>query len=61
MAQLKADVEALRGDTAQTYSLLNLLGFDEHEIESDPIFEQVIVGNTNSSVSALIDKLQNSD
>jgi chromosome segregation ATPase len=54
MAQLKADVEALRGDTAQTYSLLNLLGFDEHEIESDPIFEQVIVGNTNSSVSALM-------
>lgn len=61
MHQLKADVEALKGDTAQQYSTLNLLEFDEHEIEFDPIFEQVIVGNINSSVSTLIEKLKNSD
>ncbi|KKO48356.1 hypothetical protein VT06_11690 [Arsukibacterium sp. MJ3] len=59
--QLKAGVEALRGDSAQQYSTLNLLELDEHEIEFDPIFEQVIVGNTNSSVSALIEKMKNSD
>lgn len=61
IAQLKADVEGLKGDAAQKYSLLEQLDFDEHEIECDPIFEQVIVGNTNSSVSAVIEKLQNSD
>jgi wobble nucleotide-excising tRNase len=61
ISQLKADVQALKGDSAQKYSLLSLLEFDEHYVESDPIFEQEIVGNTNSSVSVLIEKLQNSD
>jgi wobble nucleotide-excising tRNase len=61
ISQLKAGVEALKGDAAQQYSTLNLLEFDEHEVELDPIFEQVIVGNTNSSVSALIEKMKNSD
>ncbi|WP_110686070.1 AAA family ATPase [Salinicola aestuarinus] len=61
ISQLKAGVEALKGDTAQQYSTLNLLEFNEHEVEFDPIFEQVIVGNTNSSVSALIEKMNNSD
>lgn len=61
ISQLKAGVEALKGDAAQPYSTLNLLEFDEHEVELDPIFEQVIVGNTNSSVSALIEKMKNSD
>lgn len=61
ISQLKASVEALNGDTAQHYSTLNFLEFDEYEVEFDPIFEQVIVGNTNSSVSALIEKMKNSD
>src|SRR3990167_2146173 len=61
ISQLKAGVEALKGDAAQQFSTLNLLEFDEHEVELDPIFEQVIVGNTNSSVSALIEKMKNSD
>lgn len=61
ISQLKAGVEALKGDAAQPYSTLNLLEFDEHEVELNPIFEQVIVGNTNSSVSALIEKMKNSD
>jgi wobble nucleotide-excising tRNase len=61
ISKLKAGVEALKGDAAQQYSTLNLLEFDEHEVELDPIFEEAIVGNTNSSVSALIEKMKNSD
>ncbi|WP_330148614.1 AAA family ATPase [Shewanella oncorhynchi] len=61
ISKLKAGVEALKGDAAQQYSTLNLLEFDEHEVELDPIFEEAIVGNSNSSVSALIEKMKNSD
>jgi wobble nucleotide-excising tRNase len=61
ISKLKAGVEALKGGAAQQYSTLNLLEFDEHEVELDPIFEEAIVGNTNSSVSALIEKMKNSD
>lgn len=61
ISKLKAGVEALKGDAAQQYFTLNLLEFDEHEVELDPIFEDAIVGNTNSSVSALIEKMKNSD
>ncbi len=61
IAELKQNVEALKGDAAQKYSPLSSLEFYEHDVETDPIFEQVIVGNTNSSVSGLIEKLQNSD
>lgn len=59
--QLKAGVEALKGNAAQQYPTLNLLQFDEHEIEFAPIFGQVIVGNTNSSVSTLIEQMKSSD
>jgi wobble nucleotide-excising tRNase len=61
ISKLKAGVEALKGSAAQQHSTLNLLEFDEHEVELDPIFEEAIVGNTNSSVSALIEKMKNSD
>ena len=38
-----------------------LLSFDEHRIENNEIYSQLIVGNSDSPVSSLIAKLSNSD
>ena len=59
--QLKSDVGAIQGESAQEYQHFETLEFSEHSIETDPIFEQMIVGNTNSSVAGLIQELRNSD
>ena len=61
IAKLKQDLETIQGESAQQYSCLSKVDFHEHSVESDSVFEQVIVGNANSSVAALIEKLQNSD
>lgn len=59
--QIRNDVEAISDDNAQQHSLLPTLLFSEKGIEENEIFKQVIVGNTDSPVSALIAKLSNSD
>ncbi len=59
--QIKSDVEAISDDTAQQHPLLPTLSFSEKDIEENEIFKQVIVGNTDSPISALITKLSNSD
>ncbi len=59
--QLKKEVEAIQGDEAQKYDLLAKINFTGHEVEKNQILQKNIVGNENSSVSTLINKLQNSD
>ncbi len=59
--ELKKEVEAIKGDSAQKYDLLPLINFTAYEVESNQILEKNIVGNENSSVSTLINHLQNSD
>lgn len=56
--QLKKEVEALQGSKV---SPLPAIIFGVHTIESNPIFQKVIVGNENSTVAELIRKLNNSD
>jgi len=58
---LRKDVEALKGDTAQPHQRLSPLLFSAHDVESDEIFGTSILGNTDSEVAALIEKLGNSD
>lgn len=59
--QLKKEVEAIQGDDAQKYDLLSTINFTAHEVEQNRILQKNIVGNENSTISALINKLQNSD
>lgn len=58
---LRKEVEALKGDTAQPHQRLSPLLFSAHDVESDEIFDTSILGNTDSEVAALIEKLGNSD
>lgn len=59
--QIKEEVEALKGDSAQPQSKLPHLEFNFHEDESDQLFGKPVVGNDNSAVAGLIEKLGNSD
>ncbi|MBN3519318.1 AAA family ATPase [Algoriphagus lutimaris] len=59
--QIKEEVQALSGENAQKYILLDPIDFDVADIETELIFKKEIVGNENSTVSGLINKLENSD
>lgn len=58
---IKKDVEALSGDTVQSYDQLQFIEFNEKDIEDNDIFNQIILGNEDSPVSDLIMQLNNSD
>lgn len=58
---IKEEVQALAGENAQKYDLFEPISFDSQSIESQLLFEKQIVGNENSTVSDLINKLGNSD
>ena len=58
---IRQEVEALKGDDAHLQPRLATLSFSAHSVESDPVFGKSILGNTDSEVAALIDKLGNSD
>lgn len=58
---IKEEVQALSGENAQKYNTLQPIVFNVTNIESEPIFKKQIVGNENSTVSDLINKLENSD
>lgn len=58
---IKEEVQALSGENAQKYITLEPIAFDVAEIETEQIFKKQIVGNENSTVSGLINKLENSD
>jgi len=61
ITELKSEVELIKGDNAQKYDRLPLLSFNEKTFLENSLLKKEIVGNTNSSVSDLIEKLQNSD
>ncbi|MDY6970168.1 MAG: AAA family ATPase [Spirochaetota bacterium] len=59
--QLKKEVEAIQGATAQKYDLLSTINFTAHQIESNQLFQKAIIGNQDSTVAELINKFDNSD
>lgn len=61
VALLKLEAQALtEGDTPEVAQLSRIVS-NEGGIETDEVFEVPIIGNQNSTVSALIQKLGNSD
>ena len=58
---IKEEVQALAGDNAQKFDTLNPISFTVQHIESEILFKKQIVGNENSTVSELINKLGSSD
>jgi wobble nucleotide-excising tRNase len=58
---LRDEVDALKGDTAQSQSRLALLTFAACDVESEAVFGSSILGNADSEVATLIDTLGNSD
>lgn len=61
IAAVKKDVEAISGKTAQPYEELLSIEFGGKDVESNKVFNQIIVGNEDSPVSELIKQLSNSD
>ncbi|MCX7427906.1 MAG: AAA family ATPase [Planctomycetia bacterium] len=59
--QLKNDVEALKDASAQPLDELPQLTFAQHAIESHTLLSKAIVGNDDSAVAGLIERLKNSD
>lgn len=59
--QLKEDIEALRDASAEPLDELPELECATHAVESHPILSKTIIGNADSTVASLIDKLHNSD
>lgn len=60
---LKKEAEATQGKNAKTYdeNLVKKISFDFWKIENQEIFKEVIIGNKNSQVAELINKLNISD
>jgi wobble nucleotide-excising tRNase len=59
--QLKKEVEAIQGSSAQKYELLSKIEFSANSVESNQIFQKIIIGNESCVVADLIKKLENSD
>lgn len=58
---IRQEVEALQGDEAQLQPRLATISFSAHGVESDAVFQKSILGNSDSEVAALIEKLGSSD
>ncbi len=58
---VKQDVQSLTGEYGNILEILPLYNYDLDKIETDRFLEKQIVGNENSTVSELINKLGNSD
>lgn len=60
---LKKEAEATQGRNVKTYdeNLVKKVNFDFWKTEEKEIFKEVIIGNENSQVAELIEKLNNSD
>jgi len=60
---LKKEAEATQGENAKAYdeNLVKKSDFDFWKIETQEIFKEVIIGNENSQVAGLINKLNISD
>lgn len=60
---LKKEAEATQGENPKTYDerLIKKVSFNFEEIEENQILKKVIIGNKNSQIAELIEKLNNSD
>ncbi|WP_303905270.1 AAA family ATPase [Thiohalomonas denitrificans] len=58
---LRREVETLKGDDAKPQQPLQNLVFQAPDVESHPLFGTTILGNTDSEVADLIEKLGNAD
>ncbi|WP_411824632.1 AAA family ATPase [Leptospira sp. 'Mane'] len=58
---IKNEIDAINGSNAKPYELLPSQNLNVNNIEINSIFQKTIIGNKNSSVSNLIEKLGNSD
>ena len=58
---IKDEVQELSGDNAQKYDTLQTIVFASNYVETELLFQKQIVGNENSTVSGLINKLENPD
>jgi len=58
---LKKEAESIQGEKAQSYTALPIFADTFFPMESDEILKLEIVGNKNSSIAKLIQKLDNAD
>lgn len=58
---LKKEVDAIQGSDAKKHIPLPTIKININPIELDPIFKRSIIGNQNSSVAGLIEKLESAD
>ncbi|MDP8263674.1 MAG: AAA family ATPase [Candidatus Ancaeobacter aquaticus] len=59
--ELKKEVEPLQAENAERCNTITTITFTGHKIENETLFQKEIVGNVNSTVAELINKLDNSD
>ncbi|MBW0148804.1 AAA family ATPase [Marinobacter arenosus] len=59
--KIRHDFQTLSDSSAKKYQTLPPFSFNHYQIEKDEIFKEAIVGNNDSTVSKLIDHLNNSD
>ena len=57
--QLKSEAKLLKETTGHIEDKFAILSFNALSVEHDPIFSKVVVGDANSSISSLINKLGN--
>ena len=60
IAEIEEEIKKITAGAASRLNSLNPFSFGGETIETDEIFSKVIVGSTDSTVAALIEKLQNS-
>ncbi len=61
IANIEEEISKISAGIADRLDTLKPLSFSGRAIETDTLFEKVIVGSTESTVADLIEKLQNSD
>ena len=61
LEEIKKEVESFKDNTSVEIPNIPLLQFDKKNIESDIIFNTAIMGNSDSEVAGLIERLGNAD
>jgi wobble nucleotide-excising tRNase len=59
--QLKNELEAIKGDSAQKHQVLPTILGDDAQVETNSVLEKIIVGNEDSPIADLIKHFNNSD
>lgn len=59
--KIRKEVEELKGTDAQPQGRLETLSFQAKDVETEKVFGKSIIGNSDSEVAGLIEKLGNSD